>query len=228
MITAQLATIPGRERSVRQTIESLVDQVDRLKVMANNVTLADVFVLAEEYRGRNLTVHCTTNDKGDGEKFRDLQCYDGYIFTCDDDLIYPPDYVQTMIKKIEQYGRRAVITCHGRTFQKHRKIHSYYRDKLEGYRCLGTVEQDVQVDSGGTGVMAWHSDLWRPEMSWFKASNMADVFIAVEAKKRNIPIICIEHLGGWIQSTPEGHSGLWDKHVNDDELQTKYFNEIWP
>lgn len=201
MITAQLATIPGREESVKKTKASLKDQVDNLFIRHNSPS--------------------------DAMKFFGLDKLDGYLFTCDDDLLYPPDYVETMIRKIEQYGRKALITCHGRTFPK-RELKSYYRDKLEGFRCLGTVDRDVQVDSGGTGVMAWHSDLWRPEMDWFKAPNMADVFIAVEAKIRNIPIICIEHKEGWIESTPEGYYGIWNQHINDDKLQTYYFNEVWP
>lgn len=201
MITAQLATIPGREESVRQTIESLINQVDELIIYDNS--------------------------KSDANKFNGVDKFEGYIFTCDDDLIYPPDYVKTLIDKIEKYNRKAVITCHGRTFPK-RKINSYYRDKLEGFRCLGNVAEDVQVDSGGTGVMAWHSDLWRPEMSWFLSANMADVFIAVEARKRNIPIICIKHNEGWIKYIDqEPGSTIWEQHINDDSLQTKYFNKGW-
>lgn len=207
MITAQLATIPGREESVKKTIDSLEKQVDIMSVRNGDLRLSQY---------------------GDAEKFNGLDRFRGYLFTCDDDLLYPPDYCQTLIKKIEQYGRKALITCHGRTFPK-REIKSYYRDKLEGFRCLGTVERDVQVDSGGTGVMAWHSDLWRPSMDWFKEPNMADVFIAVEAMKRNIPIICIEHQEGWIDGTPEGwtYTGIWDVAHNDDGLQTYYFNEEW-
>lgn len=201
MIVAQLATIPGREGSVKQTIESLEMQVDLL--------------------------HVRYKSPSDAEKFRDLDKYDGYIFTCDDDLIYPPNYVRTMIAAIERNNRKAVITCHGRTFPP-RKIRSYYRDKTEGYRCLGTVDKDYYVHSGGTGVMAWHSDLWRPQMDWFKAPNMADVFIGREAHVRGIPIVCIAHKEGWIRyiDQPEGTT-IWEQHVNDDTEQTRYWNEYW-
>lgn len=223
MITAQLATIPGREESVTKTVASLENQADEIVISWNGYDFARGGFLGEKFTNR----YTTNNNLGDAEKFWAASTAKGYIFTCDDDLIYPPDYVKTMIRKIEQYGRKASITCHGRTFPK-REIKSYYRDKLEGFRCLGTVERDVHVDSGGTGVMAWHSDLWRPEMDWFKAPNMADIFIAVEARKRNIPIICIEHLEGWIRYIDQAPgSTIWEKHVNDDSLQTFYFNEGW-
>ena len=236
MITAQLATIPNRVNSMLKTVKSLNDHVDFLNVQCNNYTEREADYIEasvkdwqyyNNFKPKGLTFYKRNNKYGDAEKFNGVDKLEGYIFTCDDDLIYPPDYVETMIKKIEQYGRKALITCHGRTFPK-RKIRSYYKDKLEGFRCLGTVDQDVQVDSGGTGVMAWHSDLWRPQMDWFKAPNMADVFIAVEARKRNIPIICISHQEGWIRyiDQPEG-STIWEQHINNDELQTKYFNEGW-
>lgn len=237
MITAQLATIPGRVYSVLKTVKSLNDQVDFLNVMCNNYSEHEADVIEasvsdwqyyHNFKPNGLVFRKRYNEYGDAEKFYNLDNLDGYIFTCDDDLLYPNDYIKTLIDKIEQYGRKALITCHGRTFPK-RMIRSYYRDKLEGYRCLGTVEKDVQVDSGGTGVMAWHSDLWKVEMDWFKKPNMADVFIAVEAIKRNIQIICIEHKEGWIQGTPEGYTyrGIWDDAVNNDEFQTYYFNQEW-
>jgi hypothetical protein len=234
MITAQLATIPGRVYSMLKTVKSLHGQVHYINVQCNNYSEHDINVIEasikdwqyyQKYKPDGLAFYKADNLHGDAEKFNGVDKLEGYIFTCDDDLIYPPDYVETMIKKIEQYGRKAVITCHGRTFPD-RKITSYYRDKLEGFRCLGDVQKDVQVHSGGTGVMAWHSDLWRPEMSWFMAPNMADVFIGREAKKRGIPIICIEHSEGWIKyiEQPEG-STIWEKHINDDSLQTMYWNE---
>ncbi|WP_422824221.1 glycosyltransferase [Xenorhabdus thailandensis] len=37
----------------------------------------------------------------------------GYLFTLDDDLIYPPDYIEKLIEKIEKYERNVFICVHG-------------------------------------------------------------------------------------------------------------------
>ena len=213
MKIASLATIPSRD--VSRTLESLKSQMDVVCVNYNFTDLAN-------------------SAFGDASKFLPFANFfddlpeDCYCFTCDDDLIYPPDYASEMIAAIEKYNRKAIITCHGRTFPK-RKISSYYRDKLEGYRCLGRVERDVKVDSGGTGVMAWHASLMSPPINLFKSANMADVFVAGYAKQLDIPIICIAHDYEWLKyiDQPTG-STIWEKHVNNDKKQTDYFNEFWP
>ena len=207
MITASLATIPTRDATA--TINSLKSQVDQLIVTYNMTASAN-----EKY--------------GDMAKFIPLAEINGYLFTCDDDLIYPPDYVKRMVEEIEKHNRFAFITLHGRTFER-RKIKSYYRDKKEGFRCLGSVEKNTIVNSGGTGVMAWHSDLFRPLKDYFKRANMADIWLAKFAKENNIPIVCIEHREGWLKyiEQPE-NTTIWEKKQMNDEFETKIFNSFWP
>lgn len=41
-----------------------------------------------------------------------------YVFTVDDDIIYPKDYVRRMITKVEEYGRKAVVGVHCVTLTK--------------------------------------------------------------------------------------------------------------
>lgn len=204
MIVASLATIPSRD--VRATADSLKNQVDVLCINHNLTSVANAMY-------------------GDAAKFLPFRAFEGYMFSCDDDLIYPADYVRKMIEAIERYGRQAIITCHGRTFPK-RQIKSYYRDKLQGYRCLGTVSHDVRVDSGGTGVMAWHSDTWMPDMGLFKLPNMADIWVAKDTKEKGIGIMCIAHEEGWIRYTHPGDT-IWDRDHEDDSKQTGIWNSFW-
>lgn len=236
MIIAQLATIPEREPILKQVIDSLVPQVDKLIVMLNGHTeipriytddIIDVStILSKEYLHGPILFIQRYNLLADAEKFYNIEnAKDSYIFTCDDDLIYPPDYVETMIAKVEQYKRKAIITCHGRTFRP-RPIVSYYKAKRESFHCLRTVEKDVKVDSGGTGVMCWHTDTVKVQYDWFKKPNMADIFMSWEMHKRNIPIMCIEHKAGWIQYLEPEQYGktIWDKSHDDDKEHTKIYN----
>ena len=106
MVTAQLATIPDRVNLLAQTIHSLLPQADRLNVMLNGGTYTPPI------KNRKLFYWHFDNSKGDGVKFYNLP--KGYIFTCDDDLLYPEDYVETMINKLRQYDNEVILTNHGR------------------------------------------------------------------------------------------------------------------
>jgi hypothetical protein len=207
MITASLATIPGR--SVQKTIDSLKKQVDQLFVCYNQTDVSNV-------------------NFGDAAKFIPLQGLNGYLFTCDDDLIYPPDYIERMIEGIEKYDRKKIVTMHGRILPR-RELKSYYKERLEGFRCLGLVENDVIVDSGGTGVMGWHSSLLTFDIKEFKAANMADIWVAKIAKEKGIKIVCLKHSDGWIRYVPPPDgTTIWEKKYNNDENETEIFNTFWP
>lgn len=212
MIHANLATLPERAELLSQVYDSIKYQVD--------------------YACINMGVVSETN-MGDGEKFLKVSEQNGYIFTMDDDLIYPPDYVQTMIDHIERHKRKSIITLHGRTFGT-LPIESYYRCKKNGYHWDYYQPEDVRVDSGGSGVMAWHSDTIKINYDDIKHPNMADVWMSVFARRANVPIICVKkdasQSDGWIKyiGPPEDHDNpktIYSKHFNNDELITEVYND---
>lgn len=222
MITAQLATIPQRESSLKLTIESISKQVDWMFIICNNYQ--------HFLKWFNEFNRCTfipgDNSRGDAAKFVNVEHASGYFFTCDDDLIYPPDYVQYMISKIEQYERKAVITLHGRNYAPGR-IEKYYggRNRPEAYHCMQRVVGDHQVMVGGTGVMAFHTDTVKVKYEDFKLPNMADLWMAIVCKNQNVPIMVVEHLPNWLQVGYDGEDTIWNKHYNDDSVQTEMYNK---
>ena len=222
MIYANMATIPERIEMVKIVVKSIIDQVDHLYLFANNCyhELAhDGDMLYD-----NLYTWSSDNEKMDCEKFVAVDLQKGYIFTIDDDLIYPPDYVQTMIDHIERYKRKAIITLHGRTFGRF-PIKSYYRDETrKGYHWDRPLAEDVQVHSGGTGVMAWHSDTITIDYDRITFGNCADVWMAVFAREANVPIMCVAHETGWLQYLDPKET-IYKKHYNDDKKITELYND---
>lgn len=196
MITAQLASIPSREKSLKLTVESLRSQVDNLLVTLNGYDHVPEFL----YNGEWVM---SDNSRGDAGKFRDVEFLKGYIFTCDDDIIYPRDYCLYMISKIKEY--RSIITLHGRRYPRP-YVHFTHG---EAFHCLREVERDEMVDIGGTGVMAWHSDLIRVRYSDFKEPNMADVYMSKLAYEQGVSIICAKHPAGYINFV-EYENTIWD------------------
>ena len=219
-ITAQLATIPDREDFLKQVVNSLIDQVDLLSISLNNYKK-----VPEWLRVLPVETRLLDNSTGDAAKFYGIEDIGGYFFACDDDLIYPKDYIETLIDKIEQYQRRAIITLHGRVMPQ-RKVVSYYKDRFEIYRCLGTGDYDVRVHVGGTGVMGFHSDTFKIKYSDFKEKNMADIWVSGHAKRQNVPIVVIAHKAGWLVPLIPTNT-IWDQHYEDDELQTNIYNDLY-
>ncbi|HSH24921.1 MAG TPA: hypothetical protein VLA13_05225, partial [Massilibacterium sp.] len=126
-----MATLPERSEIRRQAVDSLLPQVD------------------------SVTVRAGDNNLGDANKFYQCDKFDGYVFICDDDLIYSHGYVDFMIEEIEKHNRKAIISLHGRIFNKF-PITSYTRD-FERIFCLRGNKKEQSVHIVGTGVLAFHS-----------------------------------------------------------------------
>jgi hypothetical protein len=173
-----------------------------------------------------INLFLTDNSLGDAFKFMNLMnTNEGYFLSIDDDLIYPPNYVEYMVGKSKEYGDNKVITIHGRNFSKF-PVGSYYRSATERYSCLTKVKNDVKVQFGGTGVMCFHSSLLKIPLSYFRVANMADVWVGKYCIENNIEIICAKHDEGYIGYT-RPTSTIYDEHSRNDRIQTLVANSIY-
>ena len=165
-------------------------------------------------------------DLGDVGKFFMVEKQKGYIFTVDDKILYPSDYVLQMVNTIELAGRKAAVSCHGRNFH-NRASKSYYYDILDFFPCLLTQPLTF-VHEVGTGVLAFHSDLCTPTLEWFPFSNMTDIYFSLEMQKRSIPMLIHPHKKRWLQISTK-HDDNYSIHAslnNCDGFQTDQINSI--
>lgn len=223
MIIAQIATIPEREQMLKRVVDSLIDQVDYLRVYLNGYKNTPDF-LTHSFR---IETEILDNSTGDAAKFKGVGDDECYFFACDDDIHYPRNYTQYMIERIEDYKRKALITLHGRVMMP-KPVYSYYRDKVYGVHCARRLARDQKVDTGGTGVMAFHTSTINLRYEDFKKPNMADIWIAKFAKEQNIPIIAVRHEQDWIEllDPEQVYETIWRKHYNDDKEQTELYNSF--
>ena len=210
-----------RTESLVKTLESIIDQCDEVNVALNDFEGGLPPILYHE----KVNVYFTDNSKGDAFKFLRLSESDGYFLTIDDDLIYPPNYVDFMIAKCKEYGNSRVMTLHGRNFASF-PITSYYKSATERYACLDTVKKNVLVQFGGTGVMCFHTDLLKLDLDYFMAANMADVWIGRYCLDNKIDILCLRHEKGYIKYIPQ-KTTIYDQESNNDGLQTEIANAIY-
>lgn len=216
MIVAGIATIPTRIEQLRKTIESLAPQVDRISVSLNHFTHLNMCPEWLLY----FKIDAVITQGSDEQKFRRVE---GDIYlSCDDDLIYPANYVEVIQEKLEQYD---IISFHGRNFHK-LPIDSYYRSKASRYRCLDKVAQDMPVQFGGTGCMAFKPGKFSVTLNDFPTKYMADIHFAIAARKAGKKIMCIAHESGWIKYQEVGNT-IYDRFRNDDAEQTDYANRLF-
>lgn len=222
-ISACLASYPPRRDRLKVVVERILPQVDHLYVYLNEYAEDEV---PSFLRHSRITVKVGGEDLRDNGKFFFMDTVrDGYVLTIDDDLLYPDEYVQTLIRKIEFYDRKAVVGLHGTIYGK--PLRSFFKG-----RVLLHFEEDVLKDAVvnqlGTGTVAFHTSTLRPKLEWFKETGMADVWFAVEARKRRVPLIAIERNEEWL--VPQGieETTLFREFRKKDEVQTQAVRQLAP
>jgi glycosyltransferase involved in cell wall biosynthesis len=226
-ISICMASFPPREEVMKQTVLSLIDQVDYIYVYLNNyIAIPDC--LDHPRIKVTLGINADGDLRDNGKLYFMQNIADGYCFFVDDDIAYPADYVQQLIRKIEFYDRKAVVGIHGTIFAK--PFESYFKGRTL-YHFRDELQRDAVVNQLGTGTVGFHTGLIRPNLKHFSETGMADVFFAIEMKKNNIPLICIERKKGWLQpinvNVADG-ANLFEEFRNNDHKQTQLISENGP
>lgn len=178
-----MATMKGREENVKKAVESL---------LANSIVPNDIIVY-----NNAVQPDLTDNGKFFGLSVIDEPCY---YFSCDDDIIYPPDYIRKTIEHIEV--QRCIVSYHGRKLVPERVGKSYYKGH-RAYACLHTYPETVEIDVCGTGVSAWSTEYFHPfNLHLAHDQKMSDLVFSLEATKQGKKIMHIGHKAGWIQAQP--------------------------
>lgn len=209
-----------RPDTLLKTIESIYNQSDII-----NVALNDYSEIHKDLYDTKINLFITDNDKGDAYKFYSLPNSNGYFLTIDDDLIYGKNYSDYMVDKIEQYKRKSIVTTHGRYFDSF-PINSYYNKATTVLHFKNKLDYDTKVQFGGTGVMGFHTDLFKIDMNYFKYPNMADIWIGKYAKENNIDIICVNHSSELVKQQKYEDS-IYSSDLKNDKIQTNIVNSCY-
>lgn len=217
-----LCAIPERAKQLQQVLTALAPQVDRIHLYLDRYPEAPAFL--EPWHSK-LQVVLSHEQPGlrDNGKFLPLAALAQqpcWLFTVDDDIAYPPDYVAALLKHLEHYGRQVVLGVHGvlLTEQAEGYFSARYR-KVHGFSKA--LEADALVNVIGTGTMACHSCLLAGlTLEHFKQPGMADLFLASWCHQQQIPMIAIARHTGWLEQLgdPESDS-LWAEFAQADHAQ---------
>jgi hypothetical protein len=219
-VNVGIASLPERQLSLKKVLDSLTNQADNIFVVLNYGGQE-----APEWISDFKNVYWTVsgNEFGGNAKFTMADRVKGYFFTCDDDLIYPANYIKNTKFWIDFY--HCIITYHGKRYDGKRPIPSYRKSFTTNIRCLNTLEENTWVHVGGTGVMGFHTDDYVPHYNVVAHKNMADVFLAQDATVKNVQIMAIEHESDFFTYLPPKGKTIWQT-TKDDTVQTKILNSF--
>jgi len=204
--------------SLEKTVNSLLPQVNFLFVALNGHKEVPKFLCNKP----RISYALLDNKMADCAKFHSIDERVGYIFTCDDDIIYPHTYCQDMIDGINKY--KCIVSLHGKQYP--RPIKSFYNIE-KNYRCLGNVPKGGYVDVGGSGVMAWHTDFFKLRHDDCKTPNMADICVSRIAKEQGVKIMVLPHTENYLQHIRYKDNLFVREHKKGFSEQTRMLKEIF-
>ena len=225
-VTYHMATIPSRINCLKDTVFSILPQCDELHIYLNDFKIIPEFLNDEKIKLYKSKEHL--NDIGDVGKFYNCENWSGYNFTVDDKIIYPSDYTEKTIKKIEFYNRKSIVCYHGRIMHHDRASNSYYKDFRFVVDYLNNNTKDTNIHIPGSGVMAFHSEFIKFQIDIFTRINMSDIFMGIFAQKNNINIIALQHASSFFKLSKnlDNRYRICNTFANDDKVQTDIVNSI--
>ena len=221
-VLLSLCSIPERVEQLEQVLTALAPQVDRIHLYLDRYPEAPAFL--DRWHAK-LQVVLSRQQPGlrDNGKFLPLaQLSDApcWLLTVDDDIAYPADYVAALLKRLEHYGRQAVLGVHGVLLPEQAEgyFSAHYR-KVHNFPMA--LEADALVNVLGTGTMACHSSLLAGlSLEHFKQPGMADLYLASWCQQQQLPMLAIARHAGWLEQLgdPEADS-LWSEFHQADPHQ---------
>jgi len=232
-VYAGVASIAERSEALRLVVDRIAPQVDRLSIYLNDYRERPAWAARAPSHVEFLLASIEAGDLGDAGKFyRAGETRGAIYFALDDDLLYPSDYVLRTVEGLGRYGGRALVSWHGKVLDLKRRPWNHYlwEAVLVHFQCLGDVTKDSPIHVPGSGVAAFHTDVFPIGVEDFPAAfpNMADLHVARRLADLNVPAVALAHDRGFIQHLPIDLSRTLYARVarEGDALQTEVVNSI--
>lgn len=217
-VLASMASIPSRRRMLLDCVNSLLAQCDRVRIFLNNYPDVPDFLNHPRIDVRRSQ---DWDDRGDAGKVfwidRDREA--GYRLVTDDDLLFPPDFSETMCGKVQAYDNRAIFCTHGVLLRQ--PVRQYYDpdSRAATFHFARQLDTDVTVHIGATNAMCFHSTAVDMKWSDFSYCNSADIWISLYAQRNRLPVLAASRLQGWVRENT--HDAPDDTIYNHSRKRTK-------
>jgi len=220
-VTAAIATYPPRINVLPKAVDSLIDQVDHLYVYLNNYRDVPEFILNHPLRKKISYVLDSASEKRAAAKFYWVNKIRGIHLTCDDDIIYPSDYVKKMLACLSSVEKGSVVGVHSVIYKENAIDPIASREHVFNFRRKLSATQKVHLV--GTGTLCFQtdtlnidgfSDLWK-----FAAST--DEWLACFSKSKKINLYTPGRKDNWMLAAEGVDFGLHEEKQINTALRKK-------
>ena len=223
-VVGTMCLLRARYPASLKTIRSLEGQIDTLYLCLN-----DFWEVPPELQQDWIEILHLGMNLGDAARFyllRNMSSVDAHVLSCDDDWEYPKSYVQDFLTAHRKYPN-AVLTHHG--------IIKHYRGN-EKFRYIDAVKPDsspcalypdvryaaglslyhkqqnfIRLDKCGSGVSFIPKSIFNQlEFNSLVYLNMADIHLACNYQKLNIPIIGMPHAKDYFRNISSSGPTIYD------------------
>ena len=201
-----MTTFPPRFSELPRVVASLAPQLDALMIYVNG----DPDGLPELSSWANVDVVRGVDRAGDlsatGKMYHLQRLENCYVFTVDDDFIYPPDYAEKMIALLDGFDRQCGVTVHGSLFPPRPR---WYYERTQGFDAQKPLTRHQLVTLAGSGAFLFHQSTLPVRFEDFLPDVMVDLVLSREARRRGLPIFAIARPERWLRFL--GGEGLWER-----------------
>jgi glycosyltransferase involved in cell wall biosynthesis len=232
-VIVSVCSIPERIAKLERTLRSVAPQCDKINVYLDRYPEVPEYL---KKLGVEVVVRRSQDLPGlrDNGKFIELENLaergeEAYYFTIDDDIEYPPDYVNSMIAHLKTFDEKVVVGVHGAILRDQPK--GYFSDRRIVYSFTKALLANNIVNVLGTGTTAFRASLF-PDFRLDKLvyPGMVDLYLAVECAQRKIPQVCVSRPEGWlIDLGVKGEASLYTEFAGEDSRQAEVIKsvEMW-
>jgi len=221
LISANMATFPLRKKASIKAIESIYDQVDVVRIYLNEYES----VPKEYIRNKIEVVYSGVDLKSSGKVFWANEP-NQYYFCIDDDILYPSNYVDSTIRKLQEYDDDVIVSYHGRKFRKGQRVQNYFKGYLEYYHFGQEKIGDSEVEVIGNGVSCWNTNNITVDWTKFSMLHMDDIFVSIQAKQQGKKRMVLEHTKNFLQPIETDNVSLYKTYYRKSAEQTRLFNSV--
>lgn len=190
-----MATMPKRERACRKVIDSILAQTHEDWHLW--VSLNDYGSVPRGWpEDSRITYRLSDNELGDGEKFfpHDQEGSD-LLFAIDDDIVYPPDYLEKMLGWFNHFDQRYAIAVHGSILTN--QFRSWAYDRWVSHFAYGQ-KQPAHMHILGTGTVLLKKE-WLEGYQFADFRNMSDIGVSLQLRREGVARITVPRSRGWLK-----------------------------
>lgn len=203
-IFAAVASIPQREAALKDVVNSILPQVDRLFVYLNGYEYVPDFLC-------NSKIEYVLDPIGRtaaSAKLYWLGKVSGYYFSVDDDIVYPSDYCRKTIEEYRKLDSPCMVSYHGKNysiFGIHQRL-----DRLQFYQFENEQKDVCRAHVLGTGVAMVDTRLVKCDLysAAFKHPRSIDLAVSIALRKSGIARYTLPKKEGWLKQNDKVNHGL--------------------